>query len=62
MTTLSSLLVIIIAYTFVENKETQDKLDEIDNAFVWIYLGEVVIKIFGMGIMLFRSTFFVLII
>jgi len=43
-------LVILLIYTFTDNQDTMDTIDEIDNILVYIYLGEVVIKILGLGI------------
>jgi Ion transport protein len=41
---------ILIAYSFATNQDVLDTLDNIDNYLVWIYLGEVIIKLLGLGI------------
>jgi len=47
--------VILIMYIFEEDQDTLDLLDSIDNILVWIYVGEVVIKIIGLGIIAYFS-------
>mmetsp|Transcript_16614 Transcript_16614/g.14455 ORF Transcript_16614/g.14455 Transcript_16614/m.14455 type:complete len:98 (-) Transcript_16614:3164-3457(-) len=42
--------VILVMFTFESDQDTLDLLNEIDNALVWIYTAEVIIKILGMGI------------
>lgn len=41
---------ILIVYSFSTDQALLDLLDNIDNYLVWIYLGEVVIKLLGLGI------------
>lgn len=43
-------IAILIVYSFSNDQDLLDTLDEIDNYLVWIYLGEVVIKMIGLGI------------
>jgi len=40
----------LIIYNATTSKSTRDTIDDINRVLTWIYLGEVVIKILGMGI------------
>jgi ABC-type proline/glycine betaine transport system permease subunit len=46
---------ILIAYTFTSSEDTTDLLDEIDGYLVYVYLAEVIIKLFGMGVINYFS-------
>jgi len=42
--------VILLYYTFESDQDVLDKIDSIDNVLVYIYCGEVIIKLIGLGI------------
>jgi Ion transport protein len=46
---------ILIAYTFTSSEDTTNTLDDIDGYLVWIYLGEVIIKLLGLGVIEYFS-------
>ncbi len=51
----STIIVILIIYNVTDDEPTRKTIDDINRILTWIYLGEVIIKILGLGIIPYFS-------
>jgi hypothetical protein len=42
-------VILLLMIIFIHNESIQETLDEINTAFTWVYVGELSIKVIGLG-------------